>query len=211
MQSVMARRCFAVAGWCAIAISIASAQPPATPTTRVAIAGELRQWHKVTLTLDGPQTDESATDPNPFRDFRMTVSFRHESGVPAYGVPGYFAADGNAANTSAKAGNKWRAHLSPDKTGRWDWRITFVSGKDVALDAEAAGHSQPLAPFDELRGSFQIAATNKTAPDFRASGRLEYVGGHYLRFAGSGEYFLKLGTDSPETCSRMRTSTIRRH
>ena len=44
-----------------------------------------------------------------------------------------------------------------------------------------------------------MAATNKAAPDFRARGRLEYVGGHYLRFAGSGEYFLKVGTDSPET------------
>ena len=32
-------------------------------------------------------------------------------------VPGYFAADGNAANTSATSGNKWRAHLSPDKAG----------------------------------------------------------------------------------------------
>ena len=195
----MTRRCFAVAGWCAIAISIASAQQDGTPARGVAIAGELRQWHKVTLTLDGPQTDESATDPNPFRDFSMTVSFRHESGVPAYDVPGYFAADGNAASTSAKAGNKWRAHLSPDKTGRWDWRIAFVSAKDVALDAAAARKGRPLAPFDGLRGSIRIAATNKTAPDFRASGRLEYVGGHYLRFAGSGEYFLKLGTDSPET------------
>jgi hypothetical protein len=28
---------------------------------------------------------------------------------------------------------------------------------------------------------------------------LGYVGGHYLRFAGTGEYFLKAGPDSPET------------
>ena len=44
-----------------------------------------------------------------------------------------------------------------------------------------------------------IAATDKTAPDFRAKGRLEYVGKHYLRFAGTGEYFLKTGADAPET------------
>jgi len=26
-----------------------------------------------------------------------------------------------------------------------------------------------------------------------------YIGGRFLRFAGTGEYFLKLGPDSPET------------
>ena len=29
-------------------------------TGAAAVSGELRQWHKVTLTLDGPQADESA-------------------------------------------------------------------------------------------------------------------------------------------------------
>ena len=53
--------------------------------------------------------------------------------------------------------------------------------------------------MDGATGSFEVAASNKTAPDFRAKGRLQYVGKHYLRFAGSGEYFLKAGPDSPET------------
>jgi hypothetical protein len=165
----------------------------------VVVSGELRQWHKVTLTLDGPRADEQALDPNPFRDYRMTVTFTHESGVPTYNVPGYFAADGNAATSSATAGDKWRAHLAPDKAGRWDWRVSFVRGRDVAIDAAAAGDAQPVAPLDGLTGSFQVAATDKTAPDFRARGRLEYVGGRYLRYAGTGEYFLKVGADAPET------------
>jgi hypothetical protein len=179
-----------------VATSMGFAQPsPQAPT--VAIGGDLRQWHRVTLTLDGPHAEETANEPNPFRDYRMTVTFAHESGVPTYNVPGYFAADGNAANSSARAGNKWRAHLAPDKVGRWDWRIAFVRGKDAAIDA--AGSSAPVQPFDGLAGSFRVSATNKRAPDFRARGRLEYVGDRYLRFAGTGEYFLKVGTDSPET------------
>lgn len=32
----------------------------------VAITGELKQWHKVTLTLDGPFAKERDTEPNPF-------------------------------------------------------------------------------------------------------------------------------------------------
>ena len=38
----------------------------------VSVSGDLRQWHKVTLTLDGPQADETANDPNPFLDYRLT-------------------------------------------------------------------------------------------------------------------------------------------
>jgi len=170
-----------------------------TSPARVTISGELRQWHKVTLTLNGPESAESSNDPNPFRDRRLTVTFVHESGAPAYNVPGYFAADGNAANSSASAGDRWRAHLSPDRSGRWDWRISFVSGRDVAVDASAAGNAMPLAPFDGMVGSFSVAPSDKTVPDFRALGRLQYVGRHHLRFAGTGGYFLKVGADSPET------------
>lgn len=195
----MPRRISRTIALAVIVMAAALARTPASQRGGVDIGGELRQWHKVTLTLDGPHADERATDPNPFRDYRMTVRFAHESGSPAYNVPGYFAADGNAANTSATAGTKWRAHLSPGKAGRWDWRISFVRGTDAAIDAVAAGDAEPVVASDGLSGSFQVAATNKTAPDFRARGRLEYVGGHYLRFAGTGEYFLKLGADSPET------------
>src|SRR5438046_2412366 len=82
----------------------------------VAVSGELEQWHKVTLTLDGPQASESGSDHNPFLDYRMNVTFTHESGTLKHVVPGYFAADGNAGATSATAGSKWRAHFAPDKT-----------------------------------------------------------------------------------------------
>jgi hypothetical protein len=167
------------------------------PVADIAISGALRQWHKVTLTLTGPQADELSSAPNPFMDYRMMVTFAHESGTPTYRVPGYFAGDGDAANSSATTGNKWRAHLAPDKTGRWTYRIAFVSGKGVALAAAPAG--QAVAPFDGRTGTFQIAATDKTSPDFRARGRLQYAGRHYLQFAGSGDHFLKLGSDSPET------------
>lgn len=162
----------------------------------VAISGELREWHKVTLTLEGPEADESSDNPNPFLDYRMTVLFSHESGFPQYSVPGYFAADGDAGNSSATRGNKWRAHFAPDKAGRWDWRISFVSGKGIAVEFTSG---QPVAPHDGKQGTINIERTDKSRPDFRALGRLRYVGGHYLRFAGTGDYFLKAGADSPET------------
>ena len=162
----------------------------------VAISGELKQWHKVTLTLDGPYAHELDNEPNPFTDCTLTVTFTHESGAPSYKVPGYFAADGNAAETSATSGNKWRAHVSPDKTGKWTYKVSFTKGKNVAVNESVKG--SPVAGCDGTSGSFNVAPTDKTGRDFRAKGRLSYVGGHYLQFAGSKEYFLKAGADAPE-------------
>lgn len=162
----------------------------------VDISGELKQWHKVTLTIDGPQASEDGT-PNPFLDYRMQVTFRHAETGATYDVPGYFAADGDAANTSANSGNKWRAHLSPDHVGTWTYEVSFRSGEKVAI-ADQANVGTPVASVDGLSGSFVIAETDKTGRDFRGKGRLKYVGKHHLQFAGSGEYFLKAGADAPE-------------
>lgn len=165
-------------------------------TPEVEITGERKAWHPLTLTLVGPFAKETDRSPNPFLDYRMTVVFTHASGHPVHAVPGYFAADGAAGETSATEGNAWRAHLSPDKPGRWQYRVYFYAGYRAAIHPYAG---EPLAPFDGTAGSFEIAPTDKAAPDFRARGRLEYVGGPYLRFAGDGGYFLKAGPDAPET------------
>jgi Domain of unknown function (DUF5060)/Putative collagen-binding domain of a collagenase len=164
-------------------------------TGDVSINGELKQWHKVTLTLDGPFAHELDNHPNAFTDFAFTVTFTHHSGSPSFKVPGYFATDGNAANSSAESGTKWRAHLSPDKAGLWNYTVSFTRGKYAALD----GGGEALKPFDGAKGSFEIAPTDKSGRDFRARGRLQYVGKRYLQFAGSKEYFFKAGPDSPET------------
>src|SRR4030095_12678429 len=73
-----------------------------------AVSGELKQWHKITLTLEGPQVAETENAPTPFLDYRVAVTFTHESGTPVYKVPGYFAADGDAGNSSAAAGEQLR-------------------------------------------------------------------------------------------------------
>lgn len=158
------------------------------------ISGELRQWHTITLTFDGPQADEQDEN-NPFLNYRLSVRFNH--GNKSYLVPGYFAADGNAANTSATSGNKWRVHFSPDATGVWTYEVAFRKGENVAVeDAAEAGESAGF--MDGLKGYFSVKPTNKKTPDFRSKGRLEYTSGHYLRFAGTGDYFLKAGADAPE-------------
>lgn len=173
--------------------------PPPPPETgedgdgSVVVSGELQRWHAVTLTLAGPWAAETGT-PNPFLDRRMTVTFLHPASGTGYDVPGYFAADGAAGETGATAGNRWRAHLAPEHTGRWTWTVAFESGAGVAV-SEAPG--TPVAPFHGRTGEFIVAETDKAGRDFRAHGRLRQEG-RYLRHLGSGEYFLKVGADSPE-------------
>lgn len=162
---------------------------------QVAISGQLKKWHRVTLTFEtGIITSETA-NPNPFTDYRLNVTFTN--GNKNYVVPGYFAADGNAANTSATSGSKWRVHFSPDLEGVWNYYVSFRTGSFIAVsDNPNAG--SPVPSLDGLTGSFLIQPTDKTGRDHRAKGRLQYVGKHHLRFAETGEYFLKGGTDSPE-------------
>ena len=160
------------------------------------ISGELKKWHKVTITFDGLQTSEAA-DPNPFLYYRLNVTFKHEKSGKSYLVPGYYAADGNAAETSADSGNKWRVHFAPDQVGTWRYSVSFIKGKNVAVsEEENAGQSAGF--MDGQSGTFNVAPTDKTGIDLRGKGLLQYVGKHHLRFAETGEYFLKCGADAPE-------------
>lgn len=175
-----------VAGWVGLFFSAAVASGGQ-------ISGELKVWHKVTITFDGPQTNERA-EPNPFTDYRLTVTF--SKGEKAFFVPGYYAADGNAANTGTDSGSKWRAHFAPCEPGAWNYRVSFKKGPGIAVSDDpgtGAGY------MDGETGDFVVEPSDKKGRDFRGQGRLQYAGGHYLRFAGTGAYFLKAGPDAPET------------
>jgi len=160
------------------------------------MTGEGMTWHTLTFTFEGPETSEGAT-PNPFLDYRLTVTFANEGGGATYAVPGYYAADGNAGQSGAAAGNKWRVHFCPDREGFWAYNVSFRKGVNVAVsDDPAAGESGGF--MDGRAGSFRVSPTDKKTPDLRGRGRLRYVGKRYLQFAQTKEYFLKCGADAPE-------------
>lgn len=164
--------------------------------SKVALSGELKKWHKTTLTFDGPMTSEK-DHYNPFMNYRFNITFSHKESGKTYLVPGYYATDGNAGETSSEEGNKWRVHFSPDEVGEWNYSVDFRKGTWTAIsDRKNTGVSGEY--MDGMEGNFSIAETDKTGRDFRAKGRLQYVGERYLKFAETGEYFLKQGTDAPE-------------
>ena len=189
-------------------------------------------WHTLTLDVEGPRCDERDAKVNPFLDYRFDVLWSSPDGQTRYRVPGYFAADGDAANTSATQGSVWRSKFVPNVPGRWSYQTRLVRGDRIAVGGSVNnGGSRDNAPNngqgnvtdhspnqtdqhqtnqhqtdqglavqgDGVRGTIEVAPTDKSRPDLRAEGRLGYVGSRYLRFAGSGRYFLKIGADAPET------------
>ena len=62
----------------------------------VKVRGANRAWEPLTLDITGPRASEHG-EPNPFLDLRVTATFTQ--GDARYEVPGYFAADGDAAET----------------------------------------------------------------------------------------------------------------
>jgi len=157
------------------------------------IEGEFKTWHTLTISFKGPWVSEQSY-PNPFLNYRLIVEFSCEKDT--FFVPGYFAADGNASESSAFEGDIWQVRFKPDRPGTWTFRAFFREGPDLAINEDPEAGS-PVS-FNGTTGSFEVGPSDKTGRDFRAHGRLEYVGERYLRFAGSGRYFIKGGTDSPE-------------
>ncbi len=179
-----------------LAMDPADAEDASLPESpRQVIEGERKQWHPVAIHFNGPDTSEDAAV-NPFTDYRMNVTFTSPTGKMVE-VPGYYAADGNAAESGATSGSTWVVQFTPDEVGTWTYEASFRTGSMVAIDlAPDAGVSAGF--FDGETGSIEIGATDKGGDDFRGKGMLEYVGEHHFRFAGTGEYFLKSGHDSPE-------------
>lgn len=172
--------------------------PSAGATDSVTITNA-EHWQPMSLSIVGPHADEQqdledVDKPNPFTDYRMEVEF--SQGDARFIVPGYFAADGNAAESSATSGNIWRAHFSPPSTGIWKYRVLFFTGDDVAINQKA--DRQPVAECHLKEGRFEVAAAK--TPDHPNSLGMLLPMGSYLRFQNpDSKPFFKVGPDSPET------------
>jgi hypothetical protein len=165
----------------------------ATESRAAQVTGELRQWHRVELIFTGPTHSESASNPNPFLDYRLQCLFIGPSGQ-TYNVPGFFDTNGSGGSS----GNVWKCRFAPDQTGTWQYTASFRQGANVA--AELGTNAGSPTSFDGDLGNFSVGASNKLGRDFRAPnhGTLVNLGSHYLQFAGSGERWIKGSADVPE-------------
>jgi hypothetical protein len=150
-------------------------------------------YHRVAVDLEGPVGDV-ATGVNVFADCLMECVWVHGEANETVVVQGFFAADGDAAETGATEGNVWRCLFSPWRNGEWTWSVRFRSGTDVAVGA-AGGRA--VAP-DGAKGKVTVKGRSRSKVDVKAKGRLRYVGKRYMQFEGSGQFFVSGGPDTPE-------------
>lgn len=161
------------------------------------ITGEQKVWHPIKFTYTSSSSYSETGSPNPFTDRRLYMDFTGPS-AQTYRVPGYFAADGNAAESSSTSGNKWVVKFTPDEAGSWSYTTSFRSGTNIAAEYPINVSSGSTLDFNGDSDTFTVTATDKSAPDFRALGRVSYDGTRYPSFP-DGTPFLKCGPDSPET------------
>ncbi len=116
----------------ALASALALVPPLAwgAPALAQQVDGAGAPYEPVTLTLEGPQSDERS-GANPFAD--ICLNWIVSNGETSWTVPGYFAGCGTAADNGCTAGNLWRAHFVPPEVGSYSWQVSFASGPDIAL------------------------------------------------------------------------------
>jgi len=168
--------------------------PIGQATERAASGNNPMLWHTLELDFEGVETSEDASK-NPFTDYRLLVEFTN--GAQTYLIRGFYAGDGEAAQTSATSGNIWRVRFTPDTVGGWRYKASFKTGEKIAISRDPSIG----VPIDiaNATGTFTVVDSTATGKDFRAPdrGRLR-KDGKLFRFTKSGYYWLKGGPNSPE-------------
>lgn len=151
------------------------------------ISHQVKNWEKITLQFAGPESNEQAAE-NPFMDYRLNVTFK--IGNETLLVPGFYAADGNAAESGSDQGNIWKVHFRPGQVGTWAYEVSFRKGDNIAI-SDDVNAGTPVA-FDGQSGKIEVSASANHP------GRIVTSDGYYLKYADRDKYFLKGGADSPE-------------
>lgn len=167
---------------CLLLLLAACSSETAAPGPTVA------KWQLLSLDFSGPVTNEQAED-NPFLNCRLDVVFKN--GDYTISLPGFYAADGDAAETGAAAGNVWRVNFRPDREGEWEYEAIFRKGRAIVYEEDPQVGVRVAG--DDRKGKVLV-----TAAPAGETGRLQRTHNRYLRWAETGEYFLKGGADSPE-------------
>ena len=159
-------------------------------------AQTVEKWDTLTLSFRGPEATESG-ELNPFTDVGLSVKFIHDD--VEYRIPGFYAADGNAAETGADTGNVWQVRFTPDRVGDWTWSAQMLSGPDAVLADDATAEYLEPHELEQSTGEFVVVPSAAEGRDFRAHGRLHVdTSTGYFVFQDSDRHWLKGGADSPE-------------
>ncbi|WP_371815555.1 DUF5060 domain-containing protein [Erythrobacter sp. JK5] len=135
-------------------------------------------------------------DRTTFTDHRLMATFTPVSGGEPIAVRGFFAGDGDAADSGAESGGIWRLHFTPPDAGEWRWSARLAHGEDIAIDLDPdAGETLPGGRWS---GNLAVAENSDGSGGWtgRALGPLHARDGA-MRVNG-GRRWYKSGSNSPE-------------
>jgi hypothetical protein len=110
-------------------------------------------------------------------------------------IRGFYAADGNAANTGADSGGVWQVRFIPEVSGKWTYSAKLYKGDSVAINNNIKNAEQ--IELMNSNGNFVVINSEKTANNNSFKGRIIAKNG-YFKLRDTNEYFLKVGAGSPE-------------
>lgn len=151
------------------------------------------QYQPITFNFQMVSTSETAKE-NPFLDYKLQVEFRN--GNQVFSVPGFYAADGDAAETSANNGGVWRVNFTPNKSGNWTYEVHFKKGKNIAV-SEDIYYGNGIGRHHGETGNFNVQPVKANSKYFAKRGRLQHHESGYFH-TEDGKPILKMGTNSPE-------------
>ena len=157
-------------------------------------------FHPVTLDFLAP-INMLESDPATFTNHRLMVRFTSDSGHPPVTVRGFFAGDGDAADSGAQTGSVWRAMFTPPAAGTWHWTARLATGEDIAIDIDFdAGEAMPMGrpTSDTQTGTLVVAQNTMGGVSWTSAdlGPLSIEDGRYR--LPSGREWFKSGANSPE-------------
>ncbi|NJK97092.1 MAG: DUF5060 domain-containing protein [Bacteroidales bacterium] len=144
------------------------------------------------MSFYGPQTSENDAV-NPFLNYLLLVEFNHNGSKTM--IRGFYAADGNSANTGSDSGAVWQVRYIPEVSGKWTYSAKLYKGDSVAINNNIENAEQ--IDLTNSNGKFVVVDSEKKANDKNFKGRLIAKNG-YFKFRDTNDYFLKVGADSPE-------------
>lgn len=155
--------------------------------------GKYYQNEPIVMDFPIAPTNETALE-NPFTNYKLQVEFSLED--KTFSVPGYYAADGNAAETSASSGGIWRVKFTPSQAGNWQYSISFKKGGNIAVSYDKY-KGIAVVPHDGKNGAITVLPSKKNGDFFEKRGRLQYhISGYF--HTQNEQPILKMGTNSPE-------------
>lgn len=110
-------------------------------------------------------------------------------------VRGFYAADGNAADTGASAGDVWTVRFAPPRSGQWRYDAALHRGSDIALSADPAGGQ--AVTLAQPSGIFHVVPNQREDHDWRTMAPLGVRNGYAVR-GSEQSLWLKAGANSPE-------------